>query len=242
MPCFALAIEISNPAAADASDPASLPGVAASRVDTDGALSGPIDREPLRSEGYRDNDLLPAISRLTARMCAAPHDLAWIGVSTGPGGFTGIRVGIATAQSIAQSLDIPVRAVPSGAVAAATARTRAGWDRVAVLLATKRETAWVEVFELCDGPLAPVRVGLVSPRELSELEVDAVLSDPALREGRFADAWADACAGRWQPLRLDPASCLAEASRRPALRPGGVRPLYAREPEAVTKWRELHGR
>lgn len=44
----------------------------------------------------------------------APHqwsDLAFIAVSKGPGGFTGTRMGVVTARTLAQQLDIPLFSV-----------------------------------------------------------------------------------------------------------------------------------
>ena len=50
-----------------------------------------------------------------------PHtwqDLAWIAVANGPGGFTGTRLGVVTARTLAQQLDIPVFAISSLAAVA----------------------------------------------------------------------------------------------------------------------------
>ena len=41
---------------------------------------------------------------------------------------------------------------------------------------------------------------------------------------------------------FDPVACLELAARMPAADPADVLPIYPREPEAVTKWRTLHGR
>jgi tRNA threonylcarbamoyl adenosine modification protein YeaZ len=45
-----------------------------------------------------------------------PHtwqDLSWIAVANGPGGFTGTRLGVVTARTLGQQLDIPVFAISS---------------------------------------------------------------------------------------------------------------------------------
>ncbi|WNN88094.1 tRNA (adenosine(37)-N6)-threonylcarbamoyltransferase complex dimerization subunit type 1 TsaB [Gloeocapsopsis dulcis] len=46
------------------------------------------------------------------------RDLAFIAVAKGPGGFTGTRIGVVTARTLAQQLDIPVFAISSLAAVA----------------------------------------------------------------------------------------------------------------------------
>jgi tRNA threonylcarbamoyl adenosine modification protein YeaZ len=65
----------------------------------------------------------------------SPRDLAAVGAGTGPGGFTGLRVGIATAKTLAWSLRIPLVGIPSSEalLRAASAATGADPGSVAVL-------------------------------------------------------------------------------------------------------------
>jgi len=59
--------------------------------------------------GYRHGEtLLPAVSALLERLDLAPTSLAAIVVGTGPGAFTGLRVGIATAKGLAHALAVPL--------------------------------------------------------------------------------------------------------------------------------------
>jgi tRNA threonylcarbamoyl adenosine modification protein YeaZ len=78
--------------------------------------------------GYRHGEeLLPRIRRLLASSSVALSGLAAIVVGTGPGAFTGLRVGIATAKGLAHALDRPIVGVSSGEAlidAAGSADTR----------------------------------------------------------------------------------------------------------------------
>lgn len=59
--------------------------------------------------GYRHGEtLLPALDQLFGRHAVRGIDLAAIVVGTGPGAFTGLRVGIATAKGLAHGLGIPI--------------------------------------------------------------------------------------------------------------------------------------
>lgn len=56
-------------------------------------------------------DLLPTIIELLQANVVAPKELKSVVVYEGPGSFTGLRIGIAAANSIAYSLNIPVTGV-----------------------------------------------------------------------------------------------------------------------------------
>lgn len=72
--------------------------------------------------GYRHGEtLLPALDRLLAEGRFARSQIAGIVVGTGPGAFTGLRVGIATAKGLAHGLGRPIVGVPTGAALLAAA-------------------------------------------------------------------------------------------------------------------------
>ncbi|WMT87077.1 tRNA (adenosine(37)-N6)-threonylcarbamoyltransferase complex dimerization subunit type 1 TsaB [Pelagibacterium sp. 26DY04] len=57
--------------------------------------------------------IFPAIDALLARHGLAYKDLQRIGVSTGPGSFTGLRIGLSAARGLGVALDIAVIGIPS---------------------------------------------------------------------------------------------------------------------------------
>ncbi|WP_332713160.1 tRNA (adenosine(37)-N6)-threonylcarbamoyltransferase complex dimerization subunit type 1 TsaB [Pelagibacterium mangrovi] len=57
--------------------------------------------------------IFPAIDELMTRHGLAYGDIERIGVSTGPGSFTGLRIGLSAARGLGVALDIPVLGIPS---------------------------------------------------------------------------------------------------------------------------------
>ncbi len=81
--------------------------------------------------GYRHGEeLLARIEGLLADRGLAPAALGGIVVGTGPGAFTGLRVGIATAKGLAHALGLPIIGVATGSALLAAA----GDPATAVLL------------------------------------------------------------------------------------------------------------
>ncbi|MEQ1824712.1 MAG: tRNA (adenosine(37)-N6)-threonylcarbamoyltransferase complex dimerization subunit type 1 TsaB [Pirellula sp.] len=65
------------------------------------------DLELLESGSGSAKTLAPAIARLLSRASVAPQQLTAIALITGPGSFTGLRVGVSTAKAMAYALKIP---------------------------------------------------------------------------------------------------------------------------------------
>jgi tRNA threonylcarbamoyl adenosine modification protein YeaZ len=77
----------------------------------DGTLLGVSTWEAGRTHGAQ---LLPSIGRLTGEANLRRSRLRGVIVGTGPGAFTGLRVGIATAKALAHELRIPIVGVSTG--------------------------------------------------------------------------------------------------------------------------------
>lgn len=68
----------------------------------------------LESERAHASDLVPTLDRLVREAGAHPRSLAAVIVGTGPGSYTGLRVGLATAIGLARASGARILGVPSG--------------------------------------------------------------------------------------------------------------------------------
>lgn len=208
---------------------------------------GTVESTDFVSGGREEDPLLPAIDRLLERGGFVPGDLTAIAVSTGPGGFTGLRVAIATVKGIAEITGARVLAVPGAEVAAEGIRARLSTgDRVLVASAAKRETCWLTPLECAEDAwqtLPGAGLHVIDPPSPAAVELarDAiVLADehvPAPGRSGLAEVAADLL----EP-RLDAVSCARVAlgmfDRGVSEDPLALAPIYPREPEAVRSWRE----
>jgi tRNA threonylcarbamoyl adenosine modification protein YeaZ len=108
--------------------------VAAGRPD--GTL---IDEQAFAAEHRHGERLLATLDELSRRDGLALEGIAGIVVGTGPGAFTGLRVGLATAKTLAHELHVPIAGISTAeALLAADGRATSVWlpagpnDRVAV--------------------------------------------------------------------------------------------------------------
>jgi tRNA threonylcarbamoyladenosine biosynthesis protein TsaB len=117
--------DASNILAFDTATPATVVGAQRSGHD-------PFEARHDPPPGERPAHATALLGLVDEALAAAGLELAEverIGVGTGPGSFTGLRIGLATARGMAQALAIPLAPVSSLEVLAAGATAEAGPDR-----------------------------------------------------------------------------------------------------------------
>jgi tRNA threonylcarbamoyladenosine biosynthesis protein TsaB len=176
-------------------------------------------------------ELLPRVEELLSAAGVAKTRLSAVFVSTGPGMYTGLRVGVSVAQGLARALGIPALGVGRLELDAYPYRDFDG-PIVAVHRAGRGELAWASYQGRPWRELSPPR--LSRPEELASAvregalvvgEVDEQLS--ALLEGRTVTIRGSAAEGRARSLaELGFARLQAGETAEPAL----LRPIYLRPP------------
>jgi tRNA threonylcarbamoyladenosine biosynthesis protein TsaB len=100
----------------------------------------------------RGRDLVPQVQELLDRAGLKLADLGAIACAVGPGSFTGIRIGIATAATLAYAADLPVTAIGSLHGIAEGAPSEA--NSVAIALNARREHVYAARFVRHEGVLS----------------------------------------------------------------------------------------
>ena len=179
-------------------------------------------------------ELLPAVGEVLERAGLAFGDLDAIAVGVGPGTFTGLRIGVATARALGKANDVPLRAVSS---LAALAAGMADGQRLP-LIDAKRGELYAALFDgdaerwspcvsnvedllgrLRDAGVTPLAAGDGSLRFRDELEAAGVVVVPAE-----------------SPLHVVSAGHLCRlALSAPDVAPEQVVPDYLREPDAIAR-------
>ena len=134
---------------------------------TDVATSALVDDgEVLGERASRAATLLEDVDALLRQGGAHPRDLDALAVGIGPGSFTGVRIGLATARGLALALDLQGAGVSTLDALAAGAP-----GAIPVVDARRRE-----IFTLVDG-----RPTVLAPGELSVTAGATLVGDGAVR-------------------------------------------------------------
>lgn len=75
--------------------------------------SGVLSEQSWRSDNRHTVETAPAIAAMLRRLGLGAEALRGVAVATGPGSFTGLRIGISIAKGLCLALQIPILGVPS---------------------------------------------------------------------------------------------------------------------------------
>jgi tRNA threonylcarbamoyladenosine biosynthesis protein TsaB len=182
-------------------------GVATSALVREGEVLGERSSRAVR--------VLADAEELLEQAGAEPRELSRLVVGTGPGSFTGVRMGLAAARGLAFALDLPLAGVSTLAALAAGAP-----GALPVVDAGRRE-----VFTLVEN--APAAV---APDELRVAPGTTCVGDGAVRYREALEALGAKIPPRDSELHLPRARFHAELAHE-FVDPETVEPLYLRLPD-----------
>jgi tRNA threonylcarbamoyladenosine biosynthesis protein TsaB len=227
-----------------------LLGIATATSQVGVALAGPDG--PIASlhvrQGRRHAELLtPAIETLTRMAGIGTPEIGRIAVDIGPGLFTGLRVGVATAKALASALDIPIVGCSSLDLLAHPHR-REGRVVAAVVDAKRGEVFWALYRPAPEG-MTPVTEATVSAPDVLALAIEASAGGPnrpaVLAVGDGARRYADVLGGLVGVELAGPAddhpsaAVLVElAATRPSVPLAEITPRYLRGADVRIGWQQ----
>lgn len=190
--------------------------------------------------------LAPAIEFLCEQAQMKLSQIGLVAVDIGPGLFTGLRVGLATAKAIAHACRVPMIGVSSLDLAAFPARFS---DRLIVsTVDARRGEIFYATYRRAPGgivlmsPPAVDQPGDVADQLRAQGSETLIVGDGAERYADVLGAVRGAEIGR-EGLRHPNAGALVELAHARALReefvsPAEIAPLYLRSPDARINWQQ----
>jgi tRNA threonylcarbamoyladenosine biosynthesis protein TsaB len=147
-----------------------------------------IESAPIAG-GTFSAQLIPTVAALLNKHGFAAKDLGGFAAASGPGSFTGLRVGLSAIKGLAEVLHKPI-AVVSVLEALAASSERQGSERgrkIAAALDAGRKEAFLGFYKIVDSATSMEREELAPQAELAEKFRSAgydqlITSDPALAE------------------------------------------------------------
>ncbi len=192
-------------------------------------------------------ELIPTIQSLFQNHNLSPADLTQIYISHGPGSFTGLRIGIATAKTLAHTLKAKLLPVPTLEVVARNASTE--HPHVAVCLNAKRGQCFSAIYACQNNTWVPTLTpSLLSPAELLEAHHSAnTQTTPlAILGDHLPDhPWPDHITILPPDLAIPHSATVyqlgcALAAKNKFIPPLKLTPHYIRLPEAEEIWQAKH--
>lgn len=187
--------------------------------------------------------LATGIAALLADHAIGPRDLERVVVDRGPGLFTGLRVGVATALALAGALGIDLVGVTSLELYAHGARAAGVRGRLVAAVDARRGEVFVQTFGLDDGVVELSGPAVATPRDVviawATSGAPVTFTGDGVRRYR-ADFAAVPNGDVLDATVPPPGVALALAPERdPA---GAVTPLYLRDADAVANFstRDAH--
>ncbi len=191
----------------------------------------------MAGERHHNEVLVATIADLLTQAKVAPHDLDRVVVDHGPGLFTGLRVGIATAIALAQGVGASLVEVSSLELLAHGARRDGVSGEFVAVVDARRGELFVQRFHLddhvraLDAPLVTTPAALVATWR----EVQGTVTFGGDGLARYVDALAPLASQVATALNVPPVlEALRLGARREVV--ATVTPLYLREPDAVVNF------
>ena len=212
------------------------PSTVVALQDDDGRVREARDDPPAGTRPRHAETVLALAEDLLAATGRGWDELARIAVGVGPGGFTGLRIGISTARALAQAHGTPIAGISSLRALALGAREAAGGRAVLAAIDARRGEVFAAAWSPDGEPL--LRAAAYKPDALPAAVSGFERTPLAVGDGavRFSNELAAAgleIPAPGSPLHAISGRALCQAGARAAVvERDRLLPDYRREPDA----------
>lgn len=182
-------------------------------------------------------DLAPAVADVLRAAGARPADVAAVLVSTGPGSYTGLRVGVTSAKTFAYATGCRLVAVPTFEAIARRALVSA--EPLTVIGDAQQDRIYVQTFRRGDAAFEPATALAVVPFAQWAARATGWITGPGLLrfEGRLPASVRAIDRALWFPSAESVLSLGVERlTRGESVRPYDLEPVYLRPSSAEVQW------
>jgi tRNA threonylcarbamoyladenosine biosynthesis protein TsaB len=188
--------------------------------------------------------LLPAVDAACQLAGRSIGDVGVVAVDVGPGLFTGMRVGIATAKGLAMSLGVPMIGISSLDLLAYPLRFTS--RLIAACVDARKGEVFTALYRQVPGGVQRVREPMLCRPDVLAAELDALAAEVLLvgdgavaHEAVLVEVKHAEIVDRW--MASPSAAVLVELAHAKAMRedwvsPTELMPLYLRAPDAQINW------
>ena len=203
----------------------------------------------LQTKKTHSEHLMPHIADILDKAGKIRSDLTAIAVSIGPGSFTGLRIGLATAKALAYTLHLPLAGVPT--MAALAFGCYAPGLTLAPMLDAQKGNVYFALYRWEEGTFQELTTPAVAAVE-TVLERLSQADTPVVILGEAAVLFREKTI-LYKNLFLPPANSIISRAGSTALlglerlqagqtdNVEALEPLYIRRSEAEVLWEKRHG-
>lgn len=121
------------------------------------------------------------IAQVLGEAAIKPADLAAVSVASGPGSYTGLRIGVSTAKGFCYALQIPLIAIDALTALAENARAHFPGQRLCPMIDARRMEVYATIFDAEMQVLKPLGADVLDAYSYKEFEPFVCFGDGAAK-------------------------------------------------------------
>lgn len=148
-----------------------------------------LQLQEIEEDGYTHGEKLTLlIEAVLAAESIEVKELVAVSVSSGPGSYTGLRIGVSTAKGLCYALKIPLIAIDSLLAIQQVAKEKYPKQKIAALIDARRMEVFASIFDADDSVLKPISADIIDENSYLEWEYFVACGDGA---AKLSEVWSE---------------------------------------------------